>query len=373
MTTPALIATEILAGDLLATAVPLESTPVTGVLRDALDPGALSRIVLDSLSKAGLYVTIAVGLTLIFGLMGVLNFAHGSFAMFGAYLGGVVMVVAVSSGTGDLARFAIFFGTAALVLALMTAVGGVVETKLIRSVYDRPPLFQILLTFGIVLVMDEAARIVVEARGITPRSRWEAPFDTLPSVLGARYDVFGSTIRGIWVFEIAVGIAIVVGTYLFLTRTRYGLYIRAGSEDGEMAQALGIDIRRAFTLVFGLGTGLAAFSGIILMWDPRFGASVPLGVEALLIAFVVVIIGGLGTFKGTVVAGVLVGFIDGFTTWLLPNYSAVEFGLLSAVLPGEWAIPMASSLPEATMFLALVAVLVVRPQGLYGVEEVGGH
>jgi len=129
MTATALLAAEPVAGELLAAAVPLESTPVTRVLRDALDPGSLSRIVLDSLSKAGLYITIAVGLTLIFGLMGVLNFAHGSFAMFGAYIGGVVMVLAVNSGTGDLARFAVFFGAAALVLALMTVVGGVVETS----------------------------------------------------------------------------------------------------------------------------------------------------------------------------------------------------------------------------------------------------
>ena len=353
--------------------VPLSSTPVTEVLTDAIEPGALARIVLDSLSKAGLYITIAVGLTLIFGLMGVLNFAHGSFAMYGAYIGGVIMVVAVTSGTGDFSRLAIFFGSAAFVLALMTVVGGAIEKKLIRPVYDRPPLFQILLTFGIVLVLDEAARIVVEWRGITPRSRWEGPFDTLPAFLSARYDVFGSTIRGIWLFEIAVGAVIVLGVYLFLTRTRYGLYIRAGSEDGEMAQALGIDIRQAFTLVFGVGTGLAALAGVILMWDPRFGASVPLTIEALLIAFVIVIIGGLGTFKGTVVAGVLVGFIDGFTTWMLPNYDAVEFALVSAVLPGEWAIPMSSNLPEATMFLALVVVLILRPQGLYGIEEVGGH
>ncbi len=358
---------------LLGAEMPLDTTPVSEVLVDAIDPGALARIVLDSLSKAGLYITIAVGLTLIFGLMGVLNFAHGSFAMYGAYLGGVIMVVAVSSGTGDFSRLAIFFGTAAFVLALMTAVGGAVEKKLIRPVYDRPPLFQILLTFGLVLVMDEAARIVVESRGITPRSRWEAPFDTLPAALSARYDVFGSTIRGIWFFEIFVGVVVVVGTYLFLTQTRYGLYIRAGSEDGEMAQALGIDIRQAFTLVFGLGTGLAAFAGVILMWDPRFGASVPLTIEALLIAFIVVIIGGLGTFKGTVVAGVLVGFIDGFMTWLFDNYSAVEFEVLSAVLPGQWAITISSNLPEAMMFLALVAVLIVKPQGLYGVEEVGGH
>ncbi|WP_254768839.1 branched-chain amino acid ABC transporter permease [Salinilacihabitans rarus] len=325
------------------------------VLWDLLRPGTLLRIGLDALSKFGLYVTVAAGLSLIFGLMGVLNFAHGSLTMVGAYLGGAFMVATVTAETGGIGRLLLFFLAMALAFAAVTAVGAAIEVSLIRPIYDRPPLFQILLTFGVVLVVDELARIVLEFRGIQPSTVWEAPWGTRPAVLGGFYDVFGVSTRGIYMFEALVGLAVVAGTWWFLTETRYGLHIRAGSEDAEMAQALGIDVHRSFTVVFGVGAGLAALAGVLLMWDPRFGASVPLGVETLLIAFVVVIIGGLGSFRGTVVAAGIVGLTDATMTWLFQTH--VPF-------PG---------LPEMVMFLVLVLVLIVRPQGLFGVAEVGGH
>lgn len=314
-----------------------------------------TRIVLDGLSKAALFVLIASGLSLIFGLMGVLNFAHGSLTMIGAYLGGVVMVVAVTSETGGLTRLVLFFLAIAAVFGVMTAFGAAMERTIIRPIYDRAPLFQILLTFGVVLVLDEAARIVVELRGMQPQSDWQDALGTTPDFLATWYEVVGVSVRGLYLFEVLVGALVVAAIAVFLTRTRYGLYIRAGSEDAEMAQALGIDIRQAFTVVFGVGAGLAGVAGVMLMWDPRYGASVPLGVETLLIGFIVVIIGGLGSFKGTVVAALLVGFTDATMTWVFQNH--VSF-------PG---------LPEMVMFLVLVGVLVVRPQGLFGLAEVGGH
>jgi len=328
---------------------------VVEVLADLLDPTTLLRIGLNALSKAALYVLIASGLSLIFGLMGVLNFAHGSLTMLGAYLGGLVMVVTVSSGTGPFTRILLFFLTLAFVFAVLTALGSAIERTLIRPIYDRAPLFQILLTFGLVLILDELARIVVEQAGLQPRSEWQDAIGTAPDVFSGLYSVGGATYRGVYVFELAVGALVVVSIWWFLTQTRYGLYIRAGSEDAEMTQALGIDVRRAFTVVFGVGAGLAGLAGVMLMWDPRYGASVPLGVETLLIAFVVVIIGGLGSFRGTVVAALLVGITDAVMTWLFQNY--VDF----------------AGLPEMVMFLVLVFVLVVRPKGLYGVAEVGGH
>jgi branched-chain amino acid transport system permease protein len=312
-------------------------------------------ITLDALSKAALYIVIASGLSLIFGLMGVLNFAHGSLTMLGAYLGGAVMVALVSSATGQGMRLLLFFVAVAVVFAALTAFGAGVERVLIRPIYDREPLFQILLTFGLVLVLDEAATIVVQLAGLQPQTEWQDAIGTAPEFLAARYDIIGASTRGLYLFEALVGLLVVTAIFLFLTRTRYGLYIRAGSEDPEMTQALGIDIRQAFTVVFGVGSGLAGLAGVMLMWDPRFGASVPLGVETLLVGFIVVIIGGLGSFKGTVVAGVLVGFVDAVMSWLFINY--IDF-------PG---------LPELVMFLVLVTVLVARPQGLFGVEEVGGH
>ena len=311
---------------------------------------------IGALSKAALYIVIASGLSLIFGLMGVLNFAHGSFTMIGAYLGGAVMVATVSAATGGFARFALFFVAVVVVFAALTAFGAGVELALIRPIYDREPLFQILLTFGVVLVLDEAARIAVSLAGLQPQTTWQAAVGTAPEFLARQYDVLGVTTSwALFVFEVVVGLLLVVGVFLFLNRTRYGLYIRAGSEDPEMTQALGIDVRRAFTVVFGVGVGLAGLAGVLLMWDPRFGASVPLSVETLLIAFIVVIIGGLGSFEGTVVAGLLVGLVDAVMSWLFIN--VVDF-------PG---------LPELVLFAVLVAVLVVRPKGLLGVAEVGGH
>jgi branched-chain amino acid transport system permease protein len=326
-----------------------------GQLADLADPTTLFGIFLNALSKFGVYVTIAAGLSLIFGLMGVLNFAHGSLTMIGAYLGGALMLTFVSSATSDLVTIVFFFLTLALVFALVTALGGVLEVGLIRPIYDRPPLFQILLTFGLVLVLEEGMRIVLEVRGIQPNVDWSAAEGTRPDVLGF-HEILGVTTRGIYQFEAVVGILVVAATWWFLTRTSYGLHIRAGSEDAEMAQALGIDVRRSFTVVFGVGAGLAALAGVMLMWDPRYGASIGLGVETLLIAFVVVIVGGLGSFKGTVVAAAIVAVVDALASWMLVN-DVVTF----------------SGLPELVIFLVLVGVLVVRPQGLFGVEEVGGH
>lgn len=344
----------------------LETTGISRVLVDLLDAGAATRIIIDGLSKAALYTLIATGLALIFGLMGVLNFAHGSFVMYGAYIGGAIVVYLIGSGTGDMTRLLIFFFSCALVFGLMTGAGAVIEKQLIQPIYDRPPLFQILLTFGIVLVMDEAARIVAESQGLTPRSTWAEPPQTVPDFIDTTFTIAGTTVQTLWLFQIMLGVALITAVWLFLTRTRYGLHIRAGSEDSEMTQALGIDVHRTFTVVFGVGSGLAALAGVVLMWDPRFGASVPLTVDALLFAFVVVIIGGLGSFKGTVIAGMLVGLIDGFATWLFISYSAISIG-------GLVSIPISAELPEMIMFLALVGVLIVRPTGLFGIEEVGGH
>lgn len=339
-----------IAGDLTAA-----MTAATTLLAVTESLSTVTRIVLDGLSKASLFVLIASGLSLIFGLMGVINFAHGSLTMIGAHLGGVVMVVAVTNGTGGITRLVLFFLAVAAVFAIMTVGGAMLEKTLIRPVYDRAPLFQILLTFGLVLVLDEVARIVIELQGMQPSSEWQDAIGTKPDFLASSYQVAGVSTEGLQLFEVFVGAVVVAAIWLFLTETRYGLYIRAGSEDSEMAEALGIDIRRAFTVVFGVGCGLAGVAGVMLMWDARYGASVPLGVETLLIAFIVVIIGGLGSFRGTVVAAVLVGFVDAVMTWVFQNHVA---------FPG---------LPEMVMFLVLVTVLVVRPQGLFGLEEVGGH
>jgi branched-chain amino acid transport system permease protein len=230
-----------------------------------------------------------------------------------------------------------------------------VEVGLIRRLYDRPPVYQILLTFGLTLVLDELARIVVQFYGLQPMTEWQAALGTKPAFISAQHAFGPISISGLALFEIAFGLLTVAGIWTFLTRTRYGLVIRAGSEDAEMTEALGIDVRRVFTVVFSLGAGLAGVAGVLLMWDPKWGASVPMASHVLLPAFVVVIVGGLGTFRGTVFAALLVGMVDATMTWWFVNY--VDF----------------AGLPEMTIFLILVVVLILRPQGLFGVEEVGGH
>jgi len=318
-------------------------------------PSALAGILVDGLSKAAIYVMIAGGLTLIFGLLGVLNFAHGSFTMIGAYVGGVVVVLLVSGGTGGPLRIAAFFLALLVGFAVLALLGGAVEVGLIRQLYDRPPIYQILLTFGLTLVLDEAVRIVLGLYGMQPMSDWQEALGTKPEVLSRAVSIGPLSVRGLAFFEIFMGLVTVAGIWAFLTRTRYGLYIRAGSEDAEMAQALGIDVRQVFTVVFALGAGIAGVAGVLLMWDQVWGASVPLSAETLLPAFVVVIIGGLGTFRGTVVAALVVGLTDAVMTWWFVNEIAF------------------TGLPEITIFLILVITLIVKPQGLYGVEEVGGH
>jgi branched-chain amino acid transport system permease protein len=316
--------------------------------------GTIIEVFVSGMAKASVYAMMALGLTLIFGLLGVLNFAHGSLTMVGAYVGGIVMVT-FSSGSGIAALG--WFLVAALVAAVVVGgVGAAMEVGLIRKLYDRPPIYQILLTFGVTLVIDELARIVVLFYGQQPRADWRAALGTKPSFVDSNVTLLGASVPNLELFEFAVGVLTVTAVWAFLTRTRYGLVVRAGSEDDEMAAALGIDVRRVFTVVFALGAALAGLAGALLMWDPVWGASVPLASETLLPAFVVVIVGGLGTFRGTVIAAVLVGMVDAVTTYFF-NEGIITF----------------SGISELMIFLILVGVLVVRPQGLAGQAEVGGH
>jgi branched-chain amino acid transport system permease protein len=329
------------------------------LLADALGqffrPDTLVNVFVDGLSKAAIYAMIALGLTLVFGLLGVLNFAHGSLTMIGAYLGGLVMVLVVGSATGDVARLAAFFFALVFVFAALAALGGLMEVGLIRELYDRPPVYQILLTFGLTLILDELTRIAVTFYGLQPVAKWQDALGTKPAFMATSVHVGGVDLSPLSLFEIALGAVVVLGVWLFLTRTRYGLVIRAGSEDDEMTAALGIDVHRVFTVVFALGSGLAGIAGVLLMWDQVWGASLPLAQQTLLPAFVVVIVGGLGTFRGTVVAALLVGMVDATMTWWFQN--AVSF----------------AGLPQMMIFLVLVVTLVVRPQGLFGIAEVGDH
>lgn len=330
-----------------------ETTFVLSVL-ELFSPTELAGVLIDALSKAALYIMIAAGLTIIFGLVGIVNFAHGSLTMLGAYVGGFLLVLIAPGGALSVLAFIV---AAVVVFLILTVFGGILEKTIIKPIYERSPVYHILLTFGIAFVLDEVIAIGMTLYGVDVISPWQAPVETMPGFLETGY--MGGLFRGLDIFEILLGVVAVAVIWYFLNMTRYGMYIRASTEDAEMAEALGINVPRTFTIVFGIGVGLAGIAGILLTWDlvgfmgQGGGASIFLSSTVLIPAFVVVIIGGLGSFDGTIVAGLLIGLIDSLMTWLFVN-EVVGF----------------SSLPEISIFVVLIVALVIRPRGIFGTEEV---
>lgn len=323
-------------------------------------PGELTGVLIEGFAKASLYLMIASGLTLIFGLMDVINFAHGAFTMYGAYLAGVLILALVAESMGLVMSLGMFLVVLVLVFAALALMGMVLELSLIRKLYDYPPIFQILLTFGIAITLDELMEMIVEFRDINNgqyRFAWRSPdLQTLPQELKTTHELLFVNFVGLHVIEIIFGVVTAVSIIAFLTRTRYGLYVRAGVEDEEMAQALGINVKRTFTVVFAVGSGLAGAAGAMLMWDPIWNVSVPLAFEVLLPAFVIVIVGGLGSYKGTIVASIIVGMFDAFGSWAF-NTGAIKF----------------TALDDVMIFGILVVMLIILPRGLFGVEGQGDH
>ncbi|HLY27566.1 MAG TPA: branched-chain amino acid ABC transporter permease, partial [Aggregatilineales bacterium] len=258
------------------------------------DPGIFGITVLSGLFQGMLLFLVAAGLSIVFGLMGVLNFAQGSYFMIGAY-----------------ASFAVFHepGLAAIVpdenlrfvLAILVAIavgavlGALLERILLRPLYARP-IFQIVMTFGVYIVIGEAIKTLY---GTTANS-WGL-FD----LTSASFTIFSQSFSIYRLIVIVAGLALVVGVALLLRRTRIGIIIRAGVEDSEMVEALGINVRIVFTLVFALGCAVAAFGGAIAA--PFLGASPGLADQFLLAAIAVVALGGLGSYEGSAVGSVLVG------------------------------------------------------------------
>nr|WP_304502896.1 branched-chain amino acid ABC transporter permease [Caldovatus aquaticus] len=267
-----------------------------------------------------IYVLLAIGLSLIFGMLTVVNFAHGAFFMFGAYAGVFLA-----------ARGASFWASLIAVPLIVGAFGLLVERFLIRPLYGRGIDYPLLLTFGLAYMMVEGIRIAFGTLGL--------PFDTPESLQGAT-DIgigFFPTYR---LFVIGATAAILLGLWLFLERTRYGLIIRAGARDPQIVRVLGVDVSRVWLLVFGLGTGIAGLAGLLAA--PLQGVSPEMGGPVLAEAFVVTVVGGMGSLLGAVVAGLLVGVTVALTSLFVPEMAKVSIFALMAV------------------------VLLVRPQGLFG-------
>jgi len=267
---------------------------------------------LNSVQYGLLLFMLAAGLTLIFGIMGVVNLAHGSFYMLGAYL-----AYAIAGLSGSL-TVAILGGTALAVLF-----GLVLERLLFRFFYQRDHLDQVLLTFGLIYIFEEMRSLLwgddVHGVKIPELLRF-----SIPLTENLSYPVYRLFIAGLC-------IALAVGLYLLINNTRLGMKIRAGAFNRDMAEALGVNIRRIHAVVFALGVGLAAFAGIIAA--PISSVYPNMGSQVLIMCFVVVVIGGIGSVRGALISALLVGLVDTFGKVLLPQVSGMlVYMLMAAVL-----------------------------------------
>ncbi len=276
---------------------------------------------LNGLQYGLLLFLVASGLTLIFGIMGIINLAHGSFYMLGAYL-----AWSLAGLTGNLAT-AILVG-----IPLTVLFGMALEWLLIRRLYERDHLFQVLLTYGLILVFEEMRSILWgdDVHGVTVPALLNA---SIPLTENLSYPVYR-------LFISAVCLLLALGLYLLIQRTRLGMMIRAGASNRDMAQSLGIDIKFIYTLVFALGVALAAFAGMINA--PLSSVFPNMGGQVLIICFVVVVIGGIGSVKGAMAASLMIGLADTFGQVLLPEVAGM------------------------IVYVLMAAVLVWRPAGLFG-------
>jgi branched-chain amino acid transport system permease protein len=266
---------------------------------------------------------LALGLTVIFGLLGVMNFAHGELYMLGAYAG--IAVIGVTHS----------FWVALLVAPVLVGiVGAVTEMTTLRLVYNREPLYGLILTFGLALVFREGARQIWggDMRRILP------PFTGSTPLLGMTYPDYR-------LFLLAASSLILLALWLFFTRTRAGIVVRAAVQDAEMLDGLGVDVRRVFTLTFAASAALAALAGLLLA--PIFTVYPQMGVEMILLAFIVVILGGMGSMGGSVAAAFVIGIAQSlFSLWMNPQRVAIA------------------------IFGIMIVVLIVRPRGFAGREGV---
>jgi branched-chain amino acid transport system permease protein len=275
--------------------------------------------VVNGLLVGSYYTLLALGLSLIFSLGGVVNLAHGAFYALGAYF-----AVEISRHLG-------FFGALVAAPIAVALVGMLIETLFLRRLYQEDPVLGLLFTFGLALTAEQTLRLVWGATGL--------PF-AIPAVLRGHILV-GDFIYSYYRLTIlTVAVVAVVAVWLLLNRTSFGMIVRAGVQDSEMVRALGIRLRPVLTAVFALGVGLAALAGV--MSAPLAGVQPAMGTEILTAAFVIVVIGGLGSFWGVVYAGVLVGVVRGLTVLFYP--------------------PAA----EAAIYGIMVLVLLFRPHGLMG-------
>lgn len=293
--------------------------------------------VLNGLQLGVMLFLMAAGLTLIFGVMGLINLAHGSLYMVGAFA-----CATVAAATGSF-----WLGLAAS-LAAAAAAGAIIEILVIRRLYERDHLDQVLATFALILIFSEGTRWLFGSFPLyldIPQLLQ----GTVPIPGGSRYQLYRLAIIG-------VGGSVAIGLFLLISKTRLGMRIRAGESDREMIGALGVDIRTLYTVVFALGAGLAGLAGALV--GALQSVQVGMGEPVLILAFVVIVIGGIGSIKGALVGALLVGLVDTMGRFLLPQL----FGLL--MNPSQAGL-VGGALASMLIYIVMAAILAVRPQGLF--------
>ena len=279
----------------------------------------------------------SAGLTLVFGIMQVINLAHGSFYMIGAYVGATV-----AAGTGSFP-----LAMAAAVAAAMLA-GCLVEILVLRRLYAREHLDQVLATFGLIMFFNELTRIVWGRQPL---------FVQVPAPLARSVELLpGLPYPAYRLAVIAVGLLVAACLWFVFARTRLGMQIRAGAVNREMTSALGVNIKLLYTLVFGMGTMLAGLAGI--MAGPILAVESGMGESILILTFVVIVIGGIGSIRGAVAGALLVGMVDTLGRAFLP-------GFLRLFMTASAADNIAASLASMAIYILMAVVLIVKPRGIF--------
>ena len=285
-----------------------------------ITPSLLLLQLMTGVALGAVYALLALGLSLIFGMLTVVNFAHGAFFMVGAFLGVYFLGL-----TGS------FWFSLVLAPLAVGAIGLVTERVLVRPLYGRGIDYPLLLTFGLSYVMVEAMRVAFGIEGVSTST---------PEALRGAVDMGFGFFPRYRLFLIVATAVIVLALWLFIEKTRYGLVIRAGSRDAEIVRVLGIDISRVWLLVFGIGTALAGLSGVLAA--PTRAVNPEMGISVLAESFVVTVVGGMGSLPGAVVAGLLVGVVFSMTSLFAPD------------------------LADLSIFVLMAVVLLIRPQGFFG-------
>jgi branched-chain amino acid transport system permease protein len=292
---------------------------------------------LNGLQFGLLLFLLAAGLTLVFGIMDLVNLAHGSLYMLGAYFAATFTAWTDS-----------FVAGALLALLATLLLGMTLEVVALRPLYGRDHLDHVLGTFGLILFFNELVRMVWGPAGLSlPLPTWLIyPVELLPGLFYPTYRIA----------IIVVALVVALFLYVLVMHTRLGMLIRAGASNREMTGALGININLLYTLVFGLGAALAGLAG--LMQAPILTVQIGMGENILILAFVVIIIGGIGSIRGAFIAAVLVGLIDTVGRAFLPD-------LLRLVLSSRGASTVAPAMSSMMIYLLMAIVLVLRPEGLF--------